>query len=65
MNNIFSQHPNNLIMEIIKMETIRKHEQEFEDYVNDLVYYGPEPDEWDAKALPLVLIDPYGPQGWL
>ena len=63
MASIFSQLPNNLIMEIIKMETIRKHEQEFEDYVNDLVYHGPEWDAWDE--LPLVLIDPYGPEGWL
>ena len=38
MNNIFSQLPNNLIMNIIKMETMRKHEQEFEDFVNDMIY---------------------------
>ena len=38
MNNIFSQLPTYLIMNIIKMETMRKHEQEFEDFVNDMIY---------------------------
>ena len=38
MNNIFTQLPNDLIMKIIKMETIRKHEKECEELVNDMIY---------------------------
>ena len=38
MNNIFNQLPNDLIMKIIKMETIRKHEKECEELVNDMIY---------------------------
>ena len=38
MKNIFQNLPNNLIMNIIKMETIRKHEEECEELVNDMIY---------------------------
>ena len=38
MNNIFNQLPNDLIMKIIKMETIRKHEKECEELLNDMIY---------------------------
>ena len=38
MNTIFSQLPNDIIMNIIKIETIRKHEQECEDLLIDMIY---------------------------
>ena len=50
MNTIFSQLPNDLIMKIIKINTINTHEQEFEDLVNDMVFYE-EPDDYSPYLL--------------
>tara|TARA_R110002124_G_scaffold76960_4_gene206159 strand:+ start:3959 stop:4162 length:204 start_codon:yes stop_codon:yes gene_type:complete len=51
MNTIFSQLPNDIIMNIIKINTINTHEQEFEDFVNDMIMNIPEPDDYHPDII--------------